>query len=162
MSKVYKCMECGYELIVGDHARTVDGRSCNKCGGHQLRTECNDNNIKKDVKPEHSKLSGITIDVSIEGYDKAKQQLRNLEATFDRILEKQERIKPISNFRKCKTRQVIGDHGEVREIEIEESHKDLRDISKLYNIPVSVLIAIKDESYERWMAIINEIKDHKL
>jgi len=38
------------------------------------------------------KFKGITIDVSIEGYDKAKQQLRNLEATYDRILEKQTAI----------------------------------------------------------------------
>ena len=42
-------------------------------------------------------IGGLTIDVSIEGYDKAKQQLRKLEATFDRILEKQERVSKIVN-----------------------------------------------------------------
>ena len=102
MSKIYKCMECGYELIVGDYTRTVDGRSCSNCGGHQLRTECNEN----DIKPELSKLSGITIDVSIEGYDKVKQQLRNLEATVDRILEKQKLI-GVEMARGCNVNDLI-------------------------------------------------------
>lgn len=119
MSKIYKCTECGYELIVGDYTRTVDGRSCSKCGGHRLRDECNDIRTNKDIKPKYNKLSGITIDVSIEGYDKAKQQLRNLEATFDRILEKQEKIKPISNHRGFKSMQIIDDDGKIREIEID-------------------------------------------
>jgi len=46
---------------------------------------------EQEVK--HNKaISGITIDIKLEGYDKLKQQLRNLEATFDRIIEKQKQI----------------------------------------------------------------------
>ena len=42
---------------------------------------------------KHNKtIGGLIIDVSIKGYDKVNQQLEGLEATLDRILEKQEKI----------------------------------------------------------------------
>lgn len=119
---LYRCVGCGKELIAKRYSNRFE-RVCNKCGGHMKpirpavskgiskgklylngeylgETIEHDINIdidkKETVHPKHSKLSGITVEVNIEGYDKAKQQLRNLEATFDRILEKQEKIKTIS------------------------------------------------------------------
>jgi len=41
-------------------------------------------------------IGELTIDVSVKGYEKTKQQLRNIEATLDRIIEKQEKIGAIS------------------------------------------------------------------
>jgi len=38
------------------------------------------------------KLKCMTISIELEGYEKMKQQLRNLEATLDRILDKQKQI----------------------------------------------------------------------
>jgi DNA-directed RNA polymerase subunit RPC12/RpoP len=130
MSKGYKCMECGYEILVGDYTRTIDGRSCNKCGGHRLRAECNENNIKKDVKLERSRLSVITIDVSIKGYDKAKQQLRNLEDTFDRILEKQERVGRIVNNTRHKAIKIMID-GKVYDVEPDSPSNNKINIEEL-------------------------------
>jgi len=51
---------------------------------------------RETVHPKHNKLKTVYVDIETKGYESAKQQLRNLEATYDRILEKQERIRPIS------------------------------------------------------------------
>lgn len=58
-----------------------------------------DANGNESIKPKHSKqgIGSFYIDIETKGYDKAKQKLRNLEATYDRILEKQERVEPISS-----------------------------------------------------------------
>ncbi|MGH4125109.1 MAG: hypothetical protein ACREV6_19510 [Clostridium sp.] len=87
---IYKCLDCGNEVLVKRADKTKDGQSCSKCKGHVVPHRCAD-----DTK--HSKNVGsLTIGVELKGYDKTKQQLRNLEATLDRILEKQEKIIPIS------------------------------------------------------------------
>lgn len=85
MSKsiTYKCLECGKEHRMDVWDNVLNNMRCS-CGGALA--------IKD--KQTGTKSKGITVDIDIElkGYDKAKQQLRNLEATYDRILEKQKKI----------------------------------------------------------------------
>ena len=79
---LYRCVECSRELIAKRYSESFE-RVCSKCGGHM-----------KPIRAVVSEKSKNTVTVGIEmvGYEKMKGQLRNLEATFDRILEKQERV----------------------------------------------------------------------
>lgn len=121
---LYRCVDCGKELIAKRYSNQFE-RVCNKCGGHMKPIR-----IAVSKKP----ISNIKIGIELEGYDKAKQQLRNLEATFDRILEKQEKIKPISNHRGFKSMQIIDDDGKIREIEIDPQPSHISfDIDELTN-----------------------------
>lgn len=83
---------------------------------------------------KHNKaIGGLTIDVSIKGYDKAKQQLRNLESTFDRILEKQERVGKVVNSNDHKLLERIdNDCGRIVRMLQGESTKDMDKISEKY------------------------------
>ncbi|GCD13194.1 hypothetical protein [Clostridium tagluense] len=83
---IYKCLDCGNEVLVKRADKTKDGQSCSKCKGHLVPNRYADN-------PTHSKTKNtVTVGIELEGYEKMKQQLRNLEATYDRIIEKQKVI----------------------------------------------------------------------
>ena len=79
------------------------------------------------------RIGELTIGVNIDGYDKTKQQLRNLEATYDRILEKQERVK---------INKVDEDKQTKKDNMIEV-------IAQLYKVPLEVIKGIdKAGAYE--------------
>ena len=54
------------------------------------------------------KLKCLTISVELEGYEKMKQQLRNIEATMDRIIEKQEIIGSRLNTKPIEVKSELG------------------------------------------------------
>ncbi|APC41537.1 hypothetical protein [Clostridium estertheticum] len=85
MSKsiVYQCLKCDKEHRLDAWDKVLGNMRC-ECGGI----------LALKGKQTSTIAKGITVDIGVEfkGYDKAKQQLRNLEATCDRILEKQEKI----------------------------------------------------------------------
>lgn len=76
-------------ILKGEEIRFINGKWLYSDG-----TEVKDGE-ERAIKPPkggtgESKQSGkITIGIELEGYEKIKGQLRNLEATTDRILEKQ-------------------------------------------------------------------------
>lgn len=84
---LYRCVECSRELIAKRYGESFE-RVCSKCGGHM-----------KPIRVAVSKKLKNTVTVGIEmvGYEKMKGQLRNLEAIYDRILEKQKLIDKGSN-----------------------------------------------------------------
>ncbi|MBW9154299.1 hypothetical protein [Clostridium estertheticum] len=186
---IYKCLDCGKEILVKGSNKTQDGRTCDNCNGHVVP-------YRYGGEDNGGKNKGLTVDIDVEfkGYDKVKQQLRNLEATLDRILEKQEKVSKTKVADSITVNDggtlKIGDSYGIRiedipenntiilsakefsingksidniydevmkalqpkRTDIDEMHKDLTYVAKLYNIPVDILIAIKDGSYDRWMA----------
>jgi hypothetical protein len=123
------------------------------CDGEYIG-EVGDAGVGTDKKVEVSK-GGITISVELEGYDRVKQQLRNLEATMDRLIEKQKQIEA------CRIRQDYDKELRARGFRNGKSHmyekeiieeldsmgatkKDnmIEVVAKLYNIPLNVIQAV--------------------
>ena len=63
--------------------------------------KCSD--CEQEVKP--NKFKGIKISIELDGYERIKGQLRNIEATYDRILEKQEKV---ANNSRCMDNDKVG------------------------------------------------------
>lgn len=79
------------------------------------------------------RIGELTIGVNIDGYDKTKQQLRNLEATYDRILEKQERIGKGINANDHELLQRIdNDCGRIVRMLQNKDTKDMDNIAQRY------------------------------
>ena len=107
--------------------------------------KCSD--CEQKVKP--NKFKGIKIGVELEGYEKIKEQLRNIEATFDRILEKQERIGAIGTSTKDHVllQRIDNDCGRIVRMIRGYDHKDMDKIAAKYdddlsNISAATLITI--------------------